>query len=83
MGNTNLSIAATAVIVRVPPSQIGFESQLGTWLSAATNLPKAILVQVYGAPSSVKLEPSSAVSRPYGRKKKMPMNSIQVNPCAP
>src|ERR1700730_950572 len=82
-GSTNEVNAANAVIVRLPPSQIGFESQLGTWLRAATNLPNAILVHVYGAPSSVKADPSSAVSRPYGRKKKRAMKIIHVNPWAP
>ncbi len=40
-------------------------------------------VQTYWPPSSVNVEPSSAVSRAYGTKKKMPRNASQVKAWAP
>ena len=48
-----------------------------------TNRPRASFVQMYGPPSSVKAEPSSAVRNAYGMKKASPRNISHVNPCAP
>src|ERR671937_407927 len=59
-GVKNSSKVVTAVIVSVPPSQIGFESQYRTALTAAANRPNASFVQMYAPPSSWKAEPSSA-----------------------
>ena len=47
------------------------------------NRPSASFVQMYGPPSSVKVEPSSDVSSAYGMKKTGTRKISQVNPCAP
>src|ERR1700704_4693696 len=58
-GVKNASKVVTAVIVSVPPSQIGFDSQYSTALIAAGKRPNASFVQMYAPPSSWKAEPSS------------------------
>ena len=75
--------AEIARMVSVPPSQIGLDSQYSTVTIAATNRPKASRLHTYGPPSKGNAEPSSAISSPYGTKKKMPRNTSQVKPCAP
>ena len=72
-----------AVIVSVPPSQIGFEIQYMTALTEAMGRPRASFVQMYAPPSSRKVEPSSAVSMAYGRKKNTPRKISQRNAWAP
>src|SRR5919107_1785778 len=46
-GVKNSPNVATAVMVRVPPSQIGFESQYRTELIAAVKRPNASFVHTY------------------------------------
>src|SRR2546430_1392082 len=82
-GAKNALMAANDAIGSVPPIDIGFDIEYITTLSAATNRPNAMRDHMYGPPSSVKVDRSSAVSNAYGMKNAMARNASQVNACAP
>ena len=78
-----LSRAAIVVAVSVPPTQIGFDSQYKTAVTAPAARPKDIRAHSYGPPSTGKAEPSSAISIPYGIRKSTSETASQVTACAP
>ncbi len=79
----NESMEAIVVAVSVPPTQIGLDSQYSTAVMAPAPLPNASLAHSYGPPSTGNVDPSSAVSIPYGIRKMISEITSQVMAWAP
>jgi hypothetical protein len=79
----NVATTVAASAASVPPSQTGLVTQYRKLLTAPMRWPNAIRGQMYGPPSSGKVDPSSATMSADGRKKRTASTMSQVNAWPP